>query len=282
MNISHGKTRDYRAISRVFLASNPEWWVWLLSTLVWGILIAQADFSAAHFTESVHPKNLILCLPSGQYGGETFFPENGFIPTGNIPVFYDTVVLGIIPWAIMIFAMMFPLLKYPIRHIAFSVRQKNRNTGILLFLFGYTLIWSASGILFRFIQGLAEVLPDNFSFNILNLVAGLLFLLAAVLSWLPSRKVIMMKCDATMPIRLHGWSFVKDAVFYGMKIGMTCLRMCWIPMVGLMLVHHTVFWMLAVSFTVLIERYFVPPGSKSIGYTWALFGGIVLGSGIVS
>ncbi|WP_343604840.1 DUF2182 domain-containing protein [Fluviicola sp.] len=280
-NRSREKTTDYVAQIRIFLAAHPEWWTWLVSASVWGILIVYTYFSADHFAASSQPKNIILCLSSGQYGGETFSSAAEVTQTSVQDSIYATIFSGMIPWALMVFAMMFPLLKYPIRHVAFSVRQRNRTQAIGIFLLGYTFIWSICGIFFRLIPEFSGNISTGSSLNVQNLAAGLIFLLAAIVSWLPSRKITMMKCDITLPIRLNGWSLFKDSIVYGIKIGTNCIRMCWIPMIGLMLVHHSALWMLAVSLTVVIERYFVPPGSKSIGYVWALLGGIVLGSGIM-
>ncbi|MNV26867.1 hypothetical protein D3C71_1179940 [compost metagenome] len=91
-----------------------------------------------------------------------------------------------------------------------------------------------------------------------------------------------MKCDLTLPIRLHGWYFLKDSVTYGMKIGVICMQMCWIVMIGLMLVHHSIFVMLAASFILVTERYLVPHNSKLIGYFWMLLGALVLILGVIN
>ncbi|WP_300664483.1 DUF2182 domain-containing protein [Fluviicola sp.] len=224
--------------------------------------------------------NLVLCFPDGQSIGEAF-PEGILKQETLRNSLYRSIVSGAIPWILMICAMMFPLLKRPVRHVAFSVQKRNRETGILLFLTGYILVWSLVGIVFHSIPILTEFIAGNHQLPInFNFLAGTCFLFAAIISWLPNRRVTLMKCELTMPIRLHGWNFLKDSVTYGMKIGIICLQMCWMIMIGLMLIHHSIFIMLAASFILVTERYLVPHDSKLTGSFWLLLGGMVMITGI--
>lgn len=269
------------AQSRIFFASNPEWWVLLLSISIWGILIFNTS-SFSHFNDSAEGSNLVLCLPGGQPGGETI--SGSLLRQENLwTTFSQSIVSGAIPWIMMIGAMMFPMLKRSIRHVTYSVRKKNRNAGIFLFLLGYTLIWILIGIVFHFIPILAWSVSEKFQFSINTYVlAALFFFLAAIISWLPGRRVTRMKCELTVPIRLRGWNFLKDSVTYGIEIGMICLQMCWCVMIGLMFVQHNILIMLAAGFVLITERYLVAHDSKLIGYSWMLLGSIVLISGMMS
>lgn len=267
--------------SRIFFASNPEWWVLLLSISIWGILIFNTS-SFSHSNDSVEGSNLVLCLPGGQPVGETV--SGSLLRQENLwTTFSQSIVSGAVPWVMMICAMMFPMLKRSIRHVTYSVRKKNRNSGIFLFLLGYTLTWSLIGIVFHFIPILAWSVSEKFQFSINTYVlAALFFFLAAIISWLPERRVTLMKCELTVPIRLRGWNFLKDSVTYGIEIGMICLQMCWSVMIGLMFVQHHILIMLAAGFVLITERYLVAHDSKLIGYSWMFLGSIVLISGIIS
>lgn len=269
------------AQSRIFFASNPEWWVLLLSISIWGILIFNTS-SFSHFNDSAEGSNLVLCLPGGQPGGETI--SGSLLRQENLwTTFSQSIVSGAIPWIMMIGAMMFPMLKRSIRHVTYSVRKKNRDAGIFLFLIGYTLVWCLIGVVFHFIQILAWSVSKKFQFPINTYVlAALFFFLAAIISWLPGRRVTRMKCELTVPIRLRGWNFLKDSVTYGIEIGMICLQMCWCVMIGLMFVQHNILIMLAAGFVLITERYLVAHDSKLIGYSWMLLGSIVLISGMMS
>ncbi len=268
--------------SRAFFASNPEWWVLLASISIWGVLIIFNISSFSHSTDLREGANLVLCLPGGSTNGETL--------SGNLlrqetiwTAFSRGIVSGAIPWILMLCAMMFPLLKRSIRHVAFSVQKKNRDFGILLFLFGYILTWSFIGMLFHFIPVLITYTSEKLHLPVnVYLLAGFCFFIAALVSWLPGRRITLMKCELTVPIRISGWDFLKDSVTYGMRMGIICMQMCWIAMIGLMLVHHSIFIMLIASFILITERYLVAHDSKLTGYLWMFPGSILLMLGLIS
>ena len=160
------------------------------------------------------------------------------------------------------------MLQRSIRHTGFSIQRKDRELGILAFLVGYSVVWIIIGVLFLSIIPLLNFVQGNSSEMIHFMLAAMLFLIAGFMSWLPSRKMIMMQCEQTRPIRIHGMSMYQDCLVYGLSIGKACARMCWIPMLALMLAHHSLWLMLFVSVIVLIERYYVSHDSKMIGYAW--------------
>lgn len=273
------KPSDLAQWSRSYLAMHPEWWVWLLSAAVWCVLLV--DDSLFHGYHSLQSANLIACLPSGTSGGEAVY---GSILKSDVrwTELYQHLLIGLIPWSFMIFAMMFPLLKRSVRHVAFSLKQNDRNLGIMLFLLSYAGIWTIGGVFFLSLPILLEMSLDaSHSAVILNTLAALLFLLAAFQSWHPSRRKVMMKCEWTAPIRLRGWYFFKDVFNYGATIGLACMRMCGVAMAALMLTNHNLFIMLLVSAIVLIERYFVSHESRTTGYMWFFLASGVLFSVII-
>lgn len=273
------KTSDLAQWIRSYVSMHPEWWVWLVSVAVWCVLVL--DDSFFHGYHSLQSANLIACLPSENYGGEAVF---GSILKSDVgwSEAYRHIALGLVPWCLMIFAMMFPLLKRSVRHVAFSLKQQDRNLGILLFLLSYAATWLIGGIFFLSFPFLLEMGTDTgLSGIIVNTLAALLFLLAALQSWHPSRRKVMMKCEWTAPIRLSGWSFYRDTLHYGATIGLACMRMCGVAMAALMLTNHNLLIMLLVSAIVLVERYFVSHESRTTGYLWFFLASGVLFSGII-
>lgn len=254
---------------RVFSASNPEWWVWLFCLFIWGLL-----FSVEVFVQSFDSTytRVLTCSHLGYSESEVGLLKEKVLRSPSISVF----VQSMISWMIMIFAMMFPLLRKSIRHVAISVRKKDREFGITFFLAGYTFIWMLWGVIYVATSFLIEYFL-RFKVVDLSLTFSALLLIAVALkSWHPSREIVMMQCEATMPIRIFGWSLVKDTFRYGLKIGWACFKMCWLAMLALVVGHHSLFLMAVFSIIVITERYFVPHNSRLIGYAWMIVAAVMI------
>jgi predicted metal-binding membrane protein len=249
---------------RILFMRHPEWWVWFFSLFVWALLIINL-FTTSH--EVGHSGSITYCMPMGtvQVGA------NSQHEIQNISSkILTTISNGMVPWIIMVVAMMFPLLNEPIRHVAFSVRRKDRDFAILSFLIGYIIAWSVVGILFLLLPLFLDVAIGNRTHFVNCLIKASGFLLAAALIWHPARPLRMTKCGQTMPIRIQGWHLLSTSLSYGLKMGFACLNMCWAPMAALMLAHHNIILMFAVTIIIIYERYFLPHTSKLSGYAWGL------------
>ncbi|MEQ6124039.1 DUF2182 domain-containing protein [Pseudotenacibaculum sp. MALMAid0570] len=262
---------------RISKALNPEWWVFLLSGTVWVLLCIQS------ISNSIYSENsstaFQLCYSINSVIEVTDITSTGTF-TNKLEILYVTIKGNIISWIIMIVAMMFPLLEKSIRHVGISVRRTQRDIGIFFFLIGYLFLWTLIGFVFLLLPLFLEWFLPNKTF--LSLLIGILFIIAAVLSWKPSRRVIMMKCEFTMPIRIYGWLFYRDTLVYGFRIGWACLGMCWLVMTALMLARHHFALMFVVSSIVLIERYFVAHENKLPGYAWMCLGVLLIGVELTS
>jgi hypothetical protein len=266
---------------RTFFVRHPEWWVWLFSAVVWMLLLTNmfTTFYQIKHAESVY------CIPTGivSKGGHSRSEIQQILKMGNISLkAFTTISNGMFPWMIMVVAMMFPLLKDPIRHVAFSVRQKDRNVAVGEFLLGYTLTWTGVGVLFLLIPLLLNTLIGGQTRFVNSLVAASGFLLAAALIWLPGRRILMVKCGQTAPISIQGWQLHWDSLSYGLKMGFACLTICWVPMVALMLAHHNIMLMCVVTIILIGERYFLPHTSKIQSYAWATIAVALFGIGMLT
>lgn len=264
------KKDHYINLSRGFFAYNPEWWVWLFSITIWSFFVING--SCFHDIETSQKNNVILCLPYSSAMGET--TNSSILRQLSLSEsISQQILLGIGPWLLMISAMMFPLLRRSIRHVTFSVLKRDSDLGIIIFLIGYSIVWILVGLLFLALPEFIKHLPiKEFPYYV---AAAILFFLSAFLSWLPYRRIIMMKCEMTIPIRLHGWKMIRDLLIYGTRIGFACLNMCWIVMLALVFTNHNLWLMLTTSLIILIERYFVPHESKLPGY-FLMFSGATL------
>lgn len=272
-----GKFSSFTGRLRILLMRYPEWWVWFFSLFVWILLFMQPFIASDKGEQSGH---LLYCM-TAEMTPVTAHPSNEIQTilkeTSVSSKVASTISNGLIPWIIMVVAMMFPLLNEPVRHVAFSVRQKDRDLGISWFLIGYTVIWTLAGVLFL----LLPVVLNHAVGERTALVNGLInvsgFLLAAIIVWLPNRPLAMIRCSETIPIRIQGWQLHTDSLTYGLKMGFACLRMCWAPMAALMLVHHGVILMLVATAIIVYERYRLPHTSKLPGYAWGVIAFTLLG-----
>lgn len=231
---------------RAFFIRHPEGWAWIFSLFIWVLFLKGQLFVPPTVPSS---GAIIYCSPTGQvqekaHGGDE---DRGILKEG----------VGWVNWVLMVIAMMFPLLNEPIRHVAFSVRRRDRMFGIFWFLFGYTIVWTAVGALALLLQLFLKI---NATF----------FLLAAALIWFPDRAIQMTRCSQTMPIRIQGRELHSDSLLFGLKIGLTCLKLCWAPMMALSLAHHNLIVMCLVTIVLIFERYLVPHTSKLPGVAWGM------------
>lgn len=256
-------------LARTSIIRHPEWWTWLLSIYVWVWLIGSAFVFS---TEVNHSGAVIYCLTDVSQVGEIELLQHGGIlkELTAFSKFALALSNGIVPWIIMIVAMMFPLLNEAIRHMAFSVKQSDRDLGIVSFLVGYALIWAIVGVVFLCIPLFLDLTLGTRSPIVDTVLAALVFMVTAIVIWLPGRSTTMARCAQTMPIRISGIFPYLDGIRYGAWMGIACVRMCWLPMTALMLAHHSVYLMLIVTIVVIIERYYVPHTNKLPSYAFGV------------
>lgn len=253
---------------KAILIRHPEWWAWAFSLFVWALLV-KGQLFPPH--ELKPPGTIIFCIPQG----------TAILKMGDIsPGILTTLSNGLLNWVFMVIAMMFPLLNEPIRHVAFSVRRKDRKFGILWFLVGYTIMWTAIGLLFLLLPLFLNMFGSERMPLVMGLVTASFFALAAASVWFPNRPIRMTKCGQTMPIRIRGRQLHSDSLVYGLKIGFTCLKLCWAPMAALMLAHHNVLVMYLVTSVLIFERYLLPHTSRFSGYAWGIIALTLFGMNI--
>jgi predicted metal-binding membrane protein len=252
---------------RMFFIQRPEWWTYALSIVVWIWLM----FHLSSANQALnHSENIRYCIPTEFQAIEhpTYQKNFTFKEKASINRIGKIMVSGLKHWIIMVIAMMFPLLTEPIRHVAFSVRRKDKALGILSFLIGYMITWIVAGLFFLLVPFLLNALIGNVSPFVNALIKASGFLMAAILIWQPSRLVRMTKCGRTMPLRIDGWRLYLDSIRYGLKMGLACLNMCWVVMAALVLAQHSIVLMYLVTIVLIYERYLVPHTSKFPGYAW--------------
>jgi predicted metal-binding membrane protein len=241
----------------------PEWQACFFSLLSWAFLVMHS-ISISPEAKATTP--VIYCVPTGtiqaRYELQSVLQEGGIVFK-----MLTTISNGFVHWIEMVAAMMFPLLVEPVRHVAFSVRRKDRTLGVLGFLIGYTTTWAVAGPFFLLLPLLLDTTVGDATDLVKHLVIALGFLGTAILSWRPGRLKRMAQCRKTVPLRIHGWRVYLDSQSYGLKMGLTCLKICWASTAAVMLAHNLAL-MYAATIVLISERYLVRHTSWLPGYAW--------------
>ena len=242
----------------LFFRRHPEWRAWACCLFAWFfIAINQRQFAA------VGPVNRLYCMTNG-----AVLREQG-TAWGELFAYYPPFLLqNLFPWLLMIIAMMFLLLREPLQHISVSVRKKNMVPAAFSFLLGYTLLWVVAGAGFLLLPFIGSYTLQGQSTLVKTIITAGIFMLAAILTWLPARPIQMARCSKTIPIRIEGWQVYSDSFYYGIVIGLACLHMCWAPMAAMLFTRHELLLMYIVTVVLFYERYLFTHTSRATGFAW--------------
>jgi predicted metal-binding membrane protein len=155
-------------------------------------------------------------------------------------------------WAVMIVAMMFPLLVPSIGHVAARSFAARREWSVALFVAGYALVWSAAAAA---ISSALLIARGSLAATDLASAAGLIgCALAALWQLSPAKARAINRCHGTMPLRAFGPAADRDAVRFGLVHGYRCVRACLPTMTLPLLGGHGLGTMAIVSVILLAER----------------------------
>jgi predicted metal-binding membrane protein len=159
---------------------------------------------------------------------------------------------SVVMWALMIAAMMFPLLGPMIGHVAVRSFAARRERSIGLFVAGYALTWLAAAALASVALVVARA---GLSALGLAASAGLIGCGLAALWQVSSAKGrAVNRCHGTIALRPFGWAADRDAMRFGLLHGSRCVRACLATMVLPLAGGHGVGAMAVVFAILLAER----------------------------
>jgi predicted metal-binding membrane protein len=153
-------------------------------------------------------------------------------------------------WALMVAAMMAPLLLAPLRHVRDRSFARRRARATLLFVAGYAAAWMMAGVALQAIALAALwAMPAP--------VIGLGLVAAAAMAWQvsPAKQWCLNRCHRRPQLAAFGAAADFDAATFGLTNGAACVGTCWALMLLMLLVGAGHFLaMIAVTLFVFAER----------------------------
>lgn len=174
----------------------------------------------------------------------------------------------IVPWLVMLLAMMPPLLTQPVAHLWDRSFARRRWRAIGLFVAGYGAIWTLAGIGLMAIAIVVSELGRQ--------VALPAFLAAAVLALLwqssPAKQICLNRCHHLPRLAAFGLAADVDSLRYGITSGIWCVGACWaLMLIPLIAEGMHLLAMAAVSAYLLIERL---AEARSAHWRWPFLAGL--------
>jgi predicted metal-binding membrane protein len=168
-------------------------------------------------------------------------------------------------WALMLVAMMAPMLVGPIYHIRVSSFARRRMWSTMLFGAAYGIVWMAAGLLMVAGQLAATwMMPQSY------LPATIVGFIALVWQASPFKQRCLNRCHSHPSLAAFGFDADLDVLRMGWEQGLWCVASCWAAMLLPMLLPEGHFIaMVAVAVLMFCER-LDPP--RAPAWRWRGFG----------
>jgi predicted metal-binding membrane protein len=153
-------------------------------------------------------------------------------------------------WALMLAAMMSPVLIAPVYHIRLRSFTHRRARSVTLFVVGYAVIWMALGVAVLALEPAVTLFaPQSY------LPATAAVLIALVWQVSPIKQRCLNRCHARPGLAAFGAAADFDALRFGITHGMWCVGSCWgLMLFPLLLPRAHVVAMAAVAVLIFSER----------------------------
>lgn len=153
-------------------------------------------------------------------------------------------------WALMIAAMMSPLVAAPLRHVHARSLARRRARSLLLFVAGYAAVWMTAGVGFQTMALVARWVVPAWSVRL-----GLAAATALVWQVSPPKQWCLNRCHRRSHLAAFGLAADREAFAFGLTNGMSCCGACWALMALPLLVERGhVLGMIAVALFTIAER----------------------------
>jgi predicted metal-binding membrane protein len=164
-------------------------------------------------------------------------------------------------WALMLVAMMLPLLVAPLRHIRDRSLARRRARAMLLFVLGYFVVWMVAGMVLQMAALVALwTLPLPLMWFGLGCAVAMLWQVSPAKQWCLNRCHRKPALAAFEPAADH------DAFRFGLANGAACAGACWALMLLMLLAGKGQFpAMIAIMLFLLAERL---EGPAPLAWQW--------------
>jgi predicted metal-binding membrane protein len=136
-------------------------------------------------------------------------------------------------WALMLTAMMVPLLNAPIRHVYARSFAHRRARAITLFILGYAMIWMATGVVLLALSMVIPLIPVQ-SFLLVASVA----LITLVWQCSPAKQRCLNQRHVHPELAAFGAAGDIGALRFGVTHAVWCVGSCWALMLLPLLISH--------------------------------------------
>lgn len=165
----------------------------------------------------------------------------------------DSVTSFAAGWALMLAAMMLPMLTSPVRHIRNRIFARQRVRAIALFLSGYAAVWMIAGAGLLLLA--TAVRPRT------SEILGLMVATTAALLWefSPAKQTCLNRCHVGAELDVFGFAADWSALRFGLSYGKWCVGSCWLLMLlPWMVARNHLFIMAVVMLWLFAERLDAP------------------------
>jgi predicted metal-binding membrane protein len=153
-------------------------------------------------------------------------------------------------WALMLAAMMSPLLIAPLRHVRDRSFARRRARAMLLFVAGYAAAWMTAGVALQ-----AIALAARWAMSAPLVCLGLVAAIAMGWQVSPAKQWCLNRCHRRPPLAAFGAAADRDAFDFGLTNAASCVGACWALMLLTLVVEHGhALAMIAVTLFVVAER----------------------------
>ena len=157
-------------------------------------------------------------------------------------------------WALMLAAMMLPVVAAPLRHVRDRSFARRRGRAMRLFVLGYFAVWMVAGAALEAVALTARAVAPSPE-------AGFGFAFASALAWQisPAKQWCLNRCHRRPQLAAFGVPADRDAFDFGLTNGASCAGACWALMLPMLIAREgQIFAMIAVTLLVFAERLEAP------------------------
>jgi predicted metal-binding membrane protein len=125
-------------------------------------------------------------------------------------------------WALMLAAMMVPLLIAPVRHVRERSFARRRARAVMLFVTAYFVVWMAAGVVLLALAFVVRLFVPGSSMPLAMVTA-----VALVWQFSPLKQRCLNRCHVQAELAAFGLAADLDALRFGLTHGVWCVGSCW-------------------------------------------------------